>query len=240
MLSPRRHRVSLAVLCTGLACCAPAAARAAAPPTGGAGMPALIAPSTGAAGYGTPGTRTVLVEPTAMVGAVVHVRGNMPGAARRRATLQRLDPRRGWRDVKRTRVHSTARFVVGWRPDRSGPTSLRVVLARRVGAAAAPPVAIVNVYRPARATYFGPGLYGRQTFCGQILTAQLLGVAHRSLPCGTPVAILHQRREIVVPVVDRGPFHAGFDWDLTQATADVLGFAGSGTIGYVRAPSPAR
>ncbi len=43
-----------------------------------------------------------------------------------------------------------------------------------------------------------------------------------------------------MPVVDRGPFHAGFDWDLTQATADVLGFAGSGTIGYVRAPSPAR
>jgi len=240
MLRPHRDRVTLALLCTGLACCAPAAAHAATAPTGGAGMPVQIAPSTGPGGYGAPGTRSLVVEPTALVGVVVHVRGTLPGAARRRAILQHLDPRRGWRDVKRTRVHSTSRFVVGWRPDRSGPTSLRVVLARRAGAAAAPPVAIVNVYRPAQATYFGPGLYGRQTFCGQILTAQLLGVAHKSLPCGTLVAILHQRRETVVPVVDRGPFHAGFDWDLTQATADALGFAGSGTIGYVRTPSPAR
>ena len=62
----------------------------------------------------------------------------------------------------------------------------------------------------------------------------LLGVAHRTLPCGTRVAILHEGRELVVPVVDRGPFNAGYDWDLTQATADALGFTASGKIGYVR------
>jgi rare lipoprotein A (peptidoglycan hydrolase) len=45
---------------------------------------------------------------------------------------------------------------------------------------------------------------------------------------------MYERREIVVPVVDRGPFNAGYDWDLTQATADALGFTASGEIGYAR------
>jgi rare lipoprotein A len=230
----RRDRAPLAaLLCMGVWCCFCAVASAA-PGTGGAGMPQQIPPSTGGSGYGDPGTRAVVVAPTALVDEVVEVRGTMPGAARRRAILQRLDPRRGWRNIARTRVHSTERFAVRWRADRSGRISLRVVVARRVSAAAAAPVANVNVYRPARATFFGPGLYGNMTYCGQILTPELYGVAHRKLPCGTQVAILFDRREIIVPVVDRGPFHAGYDWDLTQATADALGFTASGAIGYVR------
>jgi hypothetical protein len=198
-------------------------------------MPAQIPPSTGAGGYGDPHERTVRVAPTALVGDVVLVRGTMPGGAHRRAILQRLDPRLGWRNVARTRVHSTGRLLVRWRADRSGRISLRVVIARRASAAAdAAPVAFVNVYRPALATYFGPGLYGNKTYCGQVLTPFLLGVAHRRLPCGTQVALLFDRREIIVPVVDRGPFNGGYDWDLTQATADALGFTSSGAIGYVR------
>src|SRR5436190_5230353 len=161
----RRDRAPLAaLLCTGMWCCACAIASAA-PGTGGAEMPSQIPPSTGAPGYGAPGTRAVVAPPTAMVGDVVKVRGTLPGGARRRAILQRLDPRRGWRNIARTRVHSTERFVVRWRADRSGRISLRVVIARRASAAAAAPVANVNVYRPALATFFGPGLYGNKTFC---------------------------------------------------------------------------
>jgi len=179
--------------------------------------------------------RSVRVAPTATVGDVVSVRGTMPGAARRRIVLQRLHSTRGWRTVARARVRRSERFRVRWRPERSGQTSLRVVLAgRRVSAAATAPVALVTIYRPALATYYGPGLWGNPTFCGQVLTPLLLGVAHRTLPCGTRVAILHQRRELIVAVVDRGPFHGDYDWDLTQATADVLGFTASGEIGYVR------
>lgn len=198
-------------------------------------MPAVIAPSTGGSGYGEPGERSVRVAPTATVGEVVHVRGTVPGAARRAIVLQRLDARRGWRNLARSRVHSSERYDVRWRANVSGRARLRVVLARRrVGAAAAAPVAVVNVYRPTRATFYGPGLLGNATYCGQVLTAVLLGVAHRTLPCGTRVAILYERRELIVPVVDRGPFHGDYDWDLTQATADVLGFTASGEIGYVR------
>jgi hypothetical protein len=239
MFRSLRDRILLAgLVCTGASCCVPAIATAAAG-TGGSGMPAVLAPSTVATGYGTPGRRSVIVAPWALVGDVVRVRGTLPAAARRRIILQRLDPRRGWRNVARARVRTTTRFAVRWRADRSGRTSLRVVLARRAAAAAAAtaPVAFVNVYRPTTATYFGPGLYGNPTYCGQILTPQLLGVAHRRLPCGTRVAILYAGREIVVPVIDRGPFTAGYAWDLTQATADALGFSTSGAIGYVRVPA---
>lgn len=132
-------------------------------------------------------------------------------------------------------MQRSERYDVHWRATISGRANLRVVLARRrVSAAAAAPVAVVNVYRPSTATYYGPGLWGQPTYCGQLLTPSLLGVAHRTLRCGTRVAILYQRRELIVPVVDRGPFAAGYDWDLTQATADALGFTGSGEIGYAR------
>lgn len=228
------------MLCTVLGACAcavPAAAQ-----TGGAGVPAPVAPSVGATGYGTPGTRAIVVAPTALLGRPTQVRGTMPGAARRRVILERLDPRRGWRHVRGGRVRSNHHFLIRWRADLSGRVSLRVVLAprrhsaRRVAATA--PVAQVNVYRPSRATFFGPGLYGRTTACGQVLTPLLLGVAHKHLKCATLVAILYRGREIVVPVVDRGPYHEGYSWDLTQAAADALAFTGAGAIGYLRVAPP--
>ncbi len=202
--------------------------------TGGAQIPQVIAPTGGGTGYGPPGMRTVVVAPTALVGRVLRVRGRIPGARHRRIVLQRFDQRRGWRNVRRSRVHASERYDIGWRADRSGRIALRVSLIRRVSAAAAAPVARVNIYRPAKATFFGPGLYGNKTYCHQTLTPELLGVAHRTLPCGTAVAILFAGREIVVPVVDRGPFNGGYDWDLTQGTADALGFTVSGAIGYLR------
>jgi len=64
------------------------------------------------------------------------------------------------------------------------------------------------------------------------------GVAHRRLPCGTLVLIMYRGRETTVPVIDRGPFAGSFTWDLTQATADSLGFQAGG-IGYARAAGPA-
>ena len=91
-------------------------------------------------------------------------------------------------------------------------------------AASATPVASVTVYRRARATWYGPGFYGRKTACGKRYTRDLVGVAHPTLRCGTPVALYYGGRSIVVPVVDRGPFANGASWDLTKATADLLGF----------------
>jgi rare lipoprotein A (peptidoglycan hydrolase) len=78
-------------------------------------------------------------------------------------------------------------------------------------------------YTPAKATWYGPGLYGNRMACGARLTHRTLGVAHKRLPCGTKVALRYQGRIVVVPVIDRGPYSRGVDYDLTEATARRLG-----------------
>jgi hypothetical protein len=239
----RRDRAVLgAMLCTAFSLCAAAAAHAA-PGTGGAVMPEVLPVTTGGTGYGEPGTQSLVVRPIAVLNKRLVARGTMPGAARRQVVLQRLDPRDGWRNVARARVHSTERFKVSWTPDRMGRVSLRAIVSGHRSASAssaAAPIAKVTVYRPALATFYGPGFFGQQTACGETLAPDTHGVAHKKLPCGTLVAVTFAGREIVVPVIDRGPFNGRFSWDLAQATADALGFTGSGEIGYARVePAPA-
>jgi rare lipoprotein A (peptidoglycan hydrolase) len=94
---------------------------------------------------------------------------------------------------------------------------------RSVGSA---PVSIptpAKVRKTALATWFGPGFYGRQTACGQTLTPATVGVANRKLPCGTLVKVTYRGQRLTVPVVDRGPYANGADWDLTAAAAQTLG-----------------
>jgi peptidoglycan lytic transglycosylase len=74
------------------------------------------------------------------------------------------------------------------------------------------------------ATWFGPGFYGQKTACGQTLTPAVIGVAHRTLPCGTLVNVSYDGRTLTVPVLDRGPY-SGADWDLTAGAAQALGIA---------------
>lgn len=80
----------------------------------------------------------------------------------------------------------------------------------------------------AGATWYGPGLYGRHTACGQLLGPGTIGVAHRSLPCGTTVKFVYRGHSIVTQVIDRGPYSHGNSWDLTQAAASALQFEKSG------------
>ena len=100
----------------------------------------------------------------------------------------------------------------------------------------ASPEVSVRVFEPAMATWFGPTLYGNRTACGLELTRELVGVAHRTLPCGTQVEISYGGASLVVPVVDRGPFVSGMTWDLTKAAADALGFTGTARVGALVQP----
>ena len=77
--------------------------------------------------------------------------------------------------------------------------------------------------KTALATWFGPGFYGQHTACGQTLTPATVGVANRKLPCGTLVKVSFHGQALTVPVVDRGPYANGADWDLTAAAAQSLG-----------------
>ena len=87
-----------------------------------------------------------------------------------------------------------------------------------------------TVYKAA--TWYGPGFWGHSTACGTTLTPTTLGVAHRKLPCGTQVTFAYGAASVTATVIDRGPFHKGYAWDLTKKVAKRLGFlsVGAGPI----------
>ncbi|MDO9353380.1 MAG: septal ring lytic transglycosylase RlpA family protein [Solirubrobacteraceae bacterium] len=84
--------------------------------------------------------------------------------------------------------------------------------------------------RQAQASWYGPGLFGNRTACGQTLTRGLRGVAHKKLPCGTKLTVKFRGRSTKATVVDRGPFHGNREFDLTQATAQAIGFKAVGRV----------
>ncbi len=88
----------------------------------------------------------------------------------------------------------------------------------------------VTVYRSAHASYYGPGFYGGSLACGGTLQPGTLGVAHKTLPCGTRVRLRYRGRTVTVPVVDRGPYVGGRDFDLTEATKAKLRFPDLGVV----------
>ncbi|HEX3520182.1 MAG TPA: septal ring lytic transglycosylase RlpA family protein [Solirubrobacteraceae bacterium] len=107
------------------------------------------------------------------------------------------------------------------------------------GAAAPSPAASSPTTTPAAkvhttgiATWFGPGFYGQKTACGQTLTPGVVGVANRTLPCGTLIKVTYAGHALIVPVLDRGPYsHIGADWDLTGGAATALGITETVRIG---------
>jgi hypothetical protein len=195
---------------------------------GGVAAP-VMAPLAQAVTAGS-GHLTVSALPDQTLGQVARFSGSAP--AGRLVRLQRLDAEtQRWRQVARARVDASGAFVARWRPDRIGRTALRAVARGAVA-----PLSLM-VYEPALATWYGPGLFGKRTACGLPLTPDLQGIAHRSLPCGTMVAIAYGGRSVMLPVVDRGPYGvADAEWDLTQAAALSLGIAETTRVGAVPLP----
>jgi hypothetical protein len=72
-------------------------------------------------------------------------------------------------------------------------------------------------------SWYGPGFYGNLTACGQIYSSTILGVAHRTLPCGTPITLRYGATTLTVPVIDRGPYVYDREFDLSSATRLALG-----------------
>jgi rare lipoprotein A (peptidoglycan hydrolase) len=195
--------------------------------TPGAGEP----PAGGTAAPG-PGDATLQTPPGALLRRSVRLTGQaQPG---RQVAIQRLDSSEGWVEVAQTAADGNGAFSVVWRPDVTGRVQLRAVPGGSVRAAAnSPGTAALTVFRPGRATWYGPGFYGKRTSCGRTMTTELVGVAHRTLPCGTRVRVYYRGRTIVAPVVDRGPFANGASWDLTAAAARAVGMTQTSTIGVL-------
>jgi hypothetical protein len=90
-----------------------------------------------------------------------------------------------------------------------------------------------NVWRhDPEISWYGPGLYGNGMACGGKLTKTTVGVAHRTLKCGTLVTFRYNGKTLTVPVVDRGPFVAGRTWDLTRAACAKLDHCFTGSIDW--------
>lgn len=82
------------------------------------------------------------------------------------------------------------------------------------------------------ASWYGPGFYENRLPCWQWLQANGLpiqflpdtwGVAQKTLPCGTMLTLSHGTNVITVPVVDRGPYVAGRELDLSPRVKAALG-----------------
>jgi rare lipoprotein A len=139
--------------------------------------------------------------------------------------------RHAWKAIERTRTDRSGRYRLRQRLRRTGSSPVRVRVAGGAGVAPGErAIGRLNVYRAVNASWYGPGLYGNATGCGGTLDAGRLGVAHKSLPCGTMVGLKHGNRTVRVPVIDRGPYVGGREYDLTAATAERLGFHGHGPI----------
>ena len=118
----------------------------------------------------------------------------------------------------------------------------------------------LSAWRASRVSFYGPGFYcvsnrvkaclpqrgrparAKLTACGVLFTRTVVGVAHRTLPCGTLVAFTYRGRTVIAPVIDRGPYVAGRVWDLSGGLCVALRHCFTGPISWTivhRAIGPA-
>jgi hypothetical protein len=186
--------------------------------------------------------------PTSDAGAAIYIQSGKPGQS-------------NWIQVASATIAADGSFVARWTPATSAQVALRAVLAPAGTVTAgsgsgsggssglsgsggsasaasgelATSALTIPIFKDSRATLYGPGFWGHHTACGQKLTRATLGVASRTLKCGTRVTVLYRGRETTVRVIDRGPFANGASWDLTMATAKALGIKETATIGTLDA-----
>ena len=101
---------------------------------------------------------------------------------------------------------------------------------------AAVPVVVEAWKRDPNISWYGPGFYGNAGACGMLgplgLTPDTIGVAHRTLPCGTKVTFKWNGRIVVARVIDRGPYVSGRIFDMTHGLCAALNHCFTGWIWY--------
>ncbi len=183
---------------------------------------------------------TITTQASAFLRGGVSVTGTVPGSdAGDVVEIDQLasGSAASWAPVADTNASSNGSFAAAWHPSRAGQLTIRAVIqGSEASSAAAAPTVSLTVYKRSTATLYGPGFYGHRTACGQILRRRTIGVANRTLKCGTPVQIYYQGSVITVPVIDRGPYAHGATWDVTMATGRAIGMLGTQVIGAAALP----
>jgi hypothetical protein len=158
-------------------------------------------------------------------GQTVEVRGRLlPAAAGRKVSLQAQDAG-AWHTLATARTRAGGRFVLRYVPGLATREKIRVRFGGdRLNSHSTATAGQITAYREAGASWYSDG---GNTACG---FHAYYGVANRTLPCGTTVALRYNGRSVTATVDDRGPYVGGRDWDLNQNTAAALGFGGVGTV----------
>jgi len=147
------------------------------------------------------------------------------GTARTTATTLDLDP--AYRSDGNLEFDGVLR-----EPDSTAPAT--VVDRPIVNLPATQPIVQVTWHLDNNISWYGPGFWGRGGACGMFgpdgLSPDDVGVAHRTLPCGTKVTFRYNGVTVHTRVVDRGPYVAGRTWDMTKGLCTLLGhcFTGGG------------
>lgn len=207
--------------------------------------PAPAAPQVAAAATTPPTAATAAAKPAkarvriavtrkqlnVRAGRRARVAGRLSRAgAGRTVTLERMGSK-GWKTIDRARTSKSGRFTVSYRANDVDTSRVRV---RFAGDKALRParrtLGRLNVFRAALASWYGPGLYGNKLGCGGTLTPGTVGVAHKTLPCGTNLVLRKGSRIVRAEVIDRGPYVGAREFDLTAATKARLGFGSTGTV----------
>ena len=186
--------------------------------------------------------RATFKKRNVLAGAKVPVKGILLTHEGGRKVLLQVNAGHGWHTVDRTGTRQFGRFNLRFRPHGLGGYRMRV---RLVGTAVAPASVgpqlssthtqgKVRVYRKTLASWYGPGFIGGRTACGGTLSAGTMGVANKTLPCGTRVTLHYHGRTVRARVVDRGPYVSGREWDLTPAVKAKLGFPSTGVVWSTR------
>jgi hypothetical protein len=86
-------------------------------------------------------------------------------------------------------------------------------------------------------SWYGPGFYGNSGACGLVpggIQKDTVGVAHKTLPCGTRIAFRYNGVTVVARVIDRGPYVAGRQFDMTHGLCVLLDHCFTGGGVYYR------
>ena len=67
----------------------------------------------------------------------------------------------------------------------------------------------------------------QRTTCGQVLTAESLGVTHPVLPCGAKVVLRSGSKQVLTEVIDNKLVEPGRQLEVTEALAGMLGIEGT-------------
>jgi rare lipoprotein A len=167
-----------------------------------------------------------------LTGRAATVTGTLrPHLGRVRVVLQALHGRT-WVPLAHTLTGARGRFHLRYVPHGTGRWKVQVHVQ---GSAALTPTSThlgkLGSYELAGASWYGGG---GETACGSYLTSETMGVANKTLPCGTPVTIRYHGRTVTVDVIDRGPYVEGREFDLTEATKRALGFEGVADVWATR------